>query len=561
MLTPPRDFGGSRHAWLLPPLILLCIYAVSVVGAHFRYDDFHHIVSNAHAYSVSNIGAYFTDASYWSVTAGRMYRPVELALNAVDFEVWGLRPSGWVLTNLFLHIVAAYLVGQTARALELSTRASWIASLVFGLHPVASEVVNYVSARTESIAASLLLSAILLHRRGCAEQSAGKARVYEDLARASCCAAVFAKETAALFWLIIPVIDLYVERDSPGVWSRVLRRAGVYFIVFCGVLTVRQLVLSEHLPRIPVLPVETGSEGKSLLGNAVTQSRVGILYLQMLVKPVRQCIDHDVAYSGILSRSVIAALSVHCLAGLLVVALWFRGRRLPLLCAALFILMLLPSIALPLNVVMNEHRLYLPLFAFSVLTARVMDAVLCVPGPALQRAVSRGAVASVLCTFGTLTLFRNVEWTSETGFWETAAGRSPRSAIVRGSLAFSLLHDSRTQTTEDQLRTLGRATTEYEQACALDPQEYAHWLGKGAAWTARFEATRDERDRREAVAAFAAAGAVHGCEYDPEWQHMLGMLTHDVEDLTVVADILAATSTSRRFQELARRVRSVAASR
>ena len=37
-----------------------------------------------------------------------------------------------------------------------------------------------------------------------------------------------------------------------------------------------------------------------------------------------------------------------------------RGRRLLPLCVAWFWIFLLPSVALPLNVVMNEHRLYLP---------------------------------------------------------------------------------------------------------------------------------------------------------------------------------------------------------
>src|SRR5262249_43374502 len=84
---------------------------------------------------------------------GSYYRPVVLPSFALDRAVFGGAPWGFHLTNLLLHVAAAWLVLRLAEAVGLGAGAAFAAAALFLAHPVQTEAVTYVSGRTDVLAA------------------------------------------------------------------------------------------------------------------------------------------------------------------------------------------------------------------------------------------------------------------------------------------------------------------------------------------------------------------------------------------------------------------------
>ena len=126
----------------------------------FQYDDHHSIVQNKHLDSM-DLFAYFTDPAQYSVDEEKgMYRPLVVTTLAVNRAL-----GGWHLTNLAIHIGCAYVVRWVAIGFGASATGALVAGLLFAVHPVCSEPVNYISARSESLAVLFSLLGIGTWRR------------------------------------------------------------------------------------------------------------------------------------------------------------------------------------------------------------------------------------------------------------------------------------------------------------------------------------------------------------------------------------------------------------
>ena len=111
---------------------------------------------------LSLIPTYFNE-TVWSTTGYRdqLYRPVLLTSFALDFSLLGYNPAAWHLVNVVLHIMATLtlfiLVRQMLRMSGLdgqsSTLLAMLAAMIFGVHPIHTEVVNSIFNRSSIFAA------------------------------------------------------------------------------------------------------------------------------------------------------------------------------------------------------------------------------------------------------------------------------------------------------------------------------------------------------------------------------------------------------------------------
>ena len=175
-----------------------------------------------------------------------LYRPLALISIAADHALWGELAAGFHLTNMALHGAAAAAVWWLARPLA-GHRAAWIAALVFGLHPLQSGVVYWISARADLLSAGLVLLGLGAHLR--AGPEGGRAGGWRWLATGCCALAPLAKETGAL----LPVAAWWLDRcrPAPGV-RRPLARHGLawvrrhpgYLAALAAALALRTVVVS-----------------------------------------------------------------------------------------------------------------------------------------------------------------------------------------------------------------------------------------------------------------------------------------------------------------------------
>lgn len=85
------------------------------------------------------------------------YLPLKTLSYALDYKIWGLRPFGYHLTNLLLHILNSVLVFLIAWKIWRKRTLALFVALFFSLHPTRVESVAWVTARKDVLSGFFLL--------------------------------------------------------------------------------------------------------------------------------------------------------------------------------------------------------------------------------------------------------------------------------------------------------------------------------------------------------------------------------------------------------------------
>jgi len=91
------------------------------------------------------------------------YFPMVYTTFRFEYALWGLKPFGYHLTNVILHVVNALLLWWLLSLLSIS--GSWLAAAIFALHPVHTESVAWISERKNVLSLLFYLSSALAYLR------------------------------------------------------------------------------------------------------------------------------------------------------------------------------------------------------------------------------------------------------------------------------------------------------------------------------------------------------------------------------------------------------------
>ena len=358
----------------------------------------------------------------WDWRAALLHNPARPVVNlsfAFDRAISGFSSFGFHVTNVVLHIaVVGLFFGWCTRALtdagsgersdgEPSVTPAWgafFAAAALALHPAMSQAVDYVSARSELLAAIGTLAALTYARRAIVTGS----KTAGWLAVLFGAVAIGSSSSAAALPLLVLAYDAWVLRD-PG-WG--LRAARVYAPAMLGVGIAAAWYLTGIDARVvpPRGPIE----------NLLTEAVVAWRYVALLVAPTGQSVVHQVRWiAGPFDPIGLAALLA--LAAAVTFAVMTRRRR-PLLAFGVvcFAGVLAPTTSfIPVRDAMAEHRLYL------ASTGLLLAAVSLVPQTIAGSRVVRAALAGVLAVLALTTYRRNEIWSEPVTLWEEAVRRSP----------------------------------------------------------------------------------------------------------------------------------------
>lgn len=132
--------------------IFLLIFITSLVylnsfGNDFVWDDLNNIVQNKELNNPLGIREVFLNPSGSQI----FYRPIPYMTIWLDWHFWRANPAGYHLTNLIFHLACVILVFFLCKRLVQSKRLSFLAALIFAIHPVHTEAVTYISGRSDII--------------------------------------------------------------------------------------------------------------------------------------------------------------------------------------------------------------------------------------------------------------------------------------------------------------------------------------------------------------------------------------------------------------------------
>ena len=418
---------------------------LSSLGSPFQFDDRGAILRELSLHS-------------FGTALGSLHglRPLLKLSYAVCWSLGGGSPLPFHLFNLAVHLVNVELVLRLYRAAtEPGARFPFVdgapsggallAALLFGLHPLQTEAVTYITGRSASLSTLFLLLALLLYAEGA---RSGRARYWLGFTGLAFLAALATKETSATLPFGLWLWDRTIERSTA-------RTALQRLLPWLGVFASTLLALVLH-PRYFTLLYNV--LGQRSFVDSIRYQLLGVEYLGerlLLVAPL--CIDPGLWLarpSWLLASATFAVLAALVAAGAL------RRSRVALFGLGWCLLqVLVPFLLLPRLEVINERHFY-------IASPGLFLAVGAAWASLSQRsggAVRIGIPAALGLLLGALTLRRNADYQSELSLWQSTVKAAPQNPRAQNNLGVAYELSGR----------IAEARNAYAQALVLSPRYQA----------------------------------------------------------------------------------------
>ncbi len=388
----------------------------------FHFDDGHSIEDNVHLTSLANIPRFFTDVTTFSPLAeNRAYRPLLLVSFAISHALGGGAPWAYHLITLLLHVLGAWIVGLVAYRFFRRTEAAYFAAVVFAVHPLLTEPVNYVSARSSLMGSVLYFAAFLLYLRARDDDRRELPRLV--VANAVLLLALGTKLLAITIIAVIVAWELLLGPDRDRLRAidarRWLARLAPPALIAFGFAVLHESVVgaTARAARSHVTP----------WSHLLTQTRVWQRYQALYVWPEDLCADlvmrwSQVPWEGETARAILWVLLLGGIA-------WFARKKIPVLAFSVvwFYVTLSPTNSIvPLAEPATEHRVYVA--APALVWATIAIAFRLFAGRLDDRAVRRLALivsAPIVAAMIFATSQRNHVWKDEYTLWSDVIECAP----------------------------------------------------------------------------------------------------------------------------------------
>jgi tetratricopeptide (TPR) repeat protein len=391
------------------PLLLALVTGLAYANAaprSFVYDDNAVIAQNPRFGGIARLPQLFRESAREGATGNpRLYRPLAMATLALDRSVWGENPRGFHVTSIALHVLATLAVFAALGALSVPSAPAFLAALLFGLHPIHTEVVDVAYNRSEILATLAVLAALVWIWRHVAQRPGvalgGAAVLYF--------AGLLCRESA----VTLPALALL----AVGLLRPVVPRRGLLLAALAAAI----LPFALYLWLRHVLLAEPGGGvaralAEGIVGSHSPSARLALVaatvrdYWRMLVWPWPLRASYgDYAVSG-----VAIAFALH--AALAALAWACRRRAAPVTFGiAFYYVALLPSTRLLGDpATLAERFVYLPSAGATIALGLALAAL------ARRYGLWRVAapVIALAAVFAALTFERNRDWRSAETLWE-----------------------------------------------------------------------------------------------------------------------------------------------
>jgi tetratricopeptide (TPR) repeat protein len=430
-----RNAGGTLLSFLLLAVLIFGVYAASI-NNEFVWDDIQIIKENPDIRSLSNAGKLLLSEDTFPDIRSYYYRPVTYLSFMMDYVLWKGSPKGFHVVNIALHLLFSCLLYLFVRDILGSSRAALAASLVFGLHPAATETVNFLSGgRNTLLCGVFLLAALLSHRKD-----------RQILTLLFLTLSVFSKE----FGLLFPVIAALTDRTFPRAAhdrAKDIRAYSLYGAVMVFYLVMRTYVVGgsglnlklDNLPdRLLLIP------------------QIIVTYLKVMVIPYNLTVPYYIKMpvgidSEMLMYTALLILIIACI-------YYFRRFRALSFCALWFFVSLLPVLnIIPLGeTVAAERYIYIALAGFAIFLGAVSER--------FHNRYSLAALILISVLFSIVVINRNPVWQNDFNLFSDGVKKSPDSPFVHNNLGVLYLDRGRTNDAMNEFQISIKLKPDYHKS-------------------------------------------------------------------------------------------------
>lgn len=151
--------------------LLLCVALAAIIVLVFfqtynhefiNFDDNTYITANPNIKNGINF-----NSLKWAFTTGHEgnWHPLTWISHLIDYELYGLKPTGHHLTNVLLHAVNSLLLFLLLTKLTGTTYRSFFVAVLFAVHPLHVESVAWAAERKDVLCAFFWMFSIMLYVR------------------------------------------------------------------------------------------------------------------------------------------------------------------------------------------------------------------------------------------------------------------------------------------------------------------------------------------------------------------------------------------------------------
>jgi len=454
--------------WIVLVLLGLLIYG-QTSQFDFVGDDYTFIVNNPYIKNFSYVHFIW---HYFPLT-----RSVGFYSFALNYFFNQLHPQGFHIFNLIVHFIAVGLVWALADLLfritkwipskdRLVNELPFIIAVIFLVHPCQTQAVSYISQRFESMATVFYLGTVYCYLRGRTTIRKPHKFGLFGLAGLLTILGLLTKEVI----ITVPAMLLaseWILLNGDVYQLKIIGRRHHLILIVYGVLLYELFTKLVHADlSIFLQSIPSQSHDGDVLTPVryfLTQMRVFLTFLRLLVLPFHQNLDYDYPASTGLLHPPLTLVGL-CVIGFIVFLIIKLRRNAPLIAFGLAWILITFSINMaPRSNVIFEHKLYLISFGFILTTVAILSNLV---------HDRRTLVRILWCMITVLALVsfqRNKVWKDSFTLWSDTVRKSPHKArpYINRGLGW------------DKSGNFTQAMADYNRAIKIDPTYSIAYVNRG----------------------------------------------------------------------------------
>lgn len=457
---------GRRNqlAALFVVVIAFFVYANSL-GNGFVWDDSDVIVTNP-ALRGSPFTLFQSIDTIGDNETLPYYRPLTILTFLIEERLHGLMPFPMHLINVLLHAATAFLVYLLVRSFGSEIKTAFLAAVLFAVHPINTEVVDFISARNGLLSGFFILLAYPIHRGSVLRKnlSGGFIAAFFLLA------GLFSKETALVALPFIIALEIPAIRTNiSGARYQAAMRLLPYAVVLSCYLIMRWMTLSRFGIQTSVIPGMGAEKLQNIYKIPDLWERMAnnlyILprYMLTMIWPVALSMRYTIPGNF---QPFILSLTVAWLCIAAVMSwLFTRGRsQITFFGLAWFALFYVPvsGIAMFPSSPMADRYMYVPAIGLWLIAADQASRFL-LTGDSVRK-YGFVIVALILLALGGLTVRRNMDWKNEITLFSRFLDQYPGDVYSHTGMGNAFFGER-----NQGSKYLDLAEAEYKQALAMNP--------------------------------------------------------------------------------------------
>jgi tetratricopeptide (TPR) repeat protein len=387
----------------------------------FVWDDHDIIVNNITNRDMSNIATLFLSAD--STVSGNQktyYRPLNRLSYMLDYQLFGLHPAAYHLENIAIHLFAVILIYLLAQKLLGNTTAAFMAALIFAVHPVNAEAVNFISARNTLLSTLFVLLAVIMYIDADAADAAIKKNLYYSVSGLFFFMSLLCKEPAIMLLIVL----FFYEMSN---FHRVKTR-------------IREKIFDMH------------GLWKRLAQNMYIVPQ----YASVILYPIKLKAFYSLPKNHLSEGIWLFFFWIVVFAGLILFIKKTALTKFGLLWLAINVIPISNIVPIP-SAPMAERYLYLPAIGLWLIAADQFH------GLYEQSKFKKALIATgltVVCCFVVVTINRNVDWHDSVSFFSNMVETNPDSAMAHYNLGLAYA----------EKQDIVQAQSEWKKTAGINPR-------------------------------------------------------------------------------------------